>query len=166
MNKYNGINWLPKEATLTTLSNEEMSIPSIEKGKTTSAFCFIFEGKQIILLEHSNSKRGYDIPGGHLENNETALEAMEREVLEEVGCLIKNIEPVGCQVIEKLYPEEKYPDLISNQMFFKAELKEILNIDLEKDSKGIKKMSIEDFSKYLLSENKKEIIDLFNFCLN
>lgn len=165
MKKYSGISWLQKEATLTTITNEEMNNLSIEKGKTTSAFCFIFEGNQVILLEHANSKRGYDIPGGHLENNETPLEAMEREVLEEVGCLIKNIKPIGCQIIEKLYPEEKYPDLISNQMFFKAELKEILNIDLEKDSKGIKKMSIEDFSKYLLAENKIEIIDLFNFCL-
>lgn len=72
METHYNIAWLPKQATLITTSIQEvLNNKILHIGKTTSAFCFIFDKEEIILLEHANKKRGYDIPGGHLENLET-----------------------------------------------------------------------------------------------
>lgn len=39
--------------------------------------------------------RGWDIPGGHVENNETLFQTFERELLEETGC---NLLPGAIQI--------------------------------------------------------------------
>jgi len=41
----------------------------------------------------TRNERGWDIPGGHLEKGETPYGALKREVMEEVGALIKKAEP-------------------------------------------------------------------------
>ncbi len=41
------------------------------------------EGGQVVFVEHP--ERGWEIPGGHLEEDETPEEALHREVLEETG---------------------------------------------------------------------------------
>ena len=46
-----------------------------------------------LLTQHSD--RGYEFPGGKVEENETAKEAAIREVKEETGGRIKTIEYIG-----------------------------------------------------------------------
>ncbi|MDQ0231134.1 RNA deprotection pyrophosphohydrolase [Metabacillus malikii] len=46
-----------------------------------------------LLTEHSD--RGYEFPGGKVEENETALEAAIREVKEETGGTIETIDYIG-----------------------------------------------------------------------
>lgn len=56
--------------------------------------------KGIILDDQNNiallKARGhYLLPGGGVENNESGLDAIKREIMEEVGCNIDNIQEVG-----------------------------------------------------------------------
>ena len=41
------------------------------------------QGGEVVFVEHP--ERGWEIPGGHLEENETPEEALMRELLEETG---------------------------------------------------------------------------------
>jgi 8-oxo-dGTP diphosphatase len=155
--EYNNVSYLPKDSILTThdsKTNEE------EIGKSTSAFCFIFKKNKIALLKHTNKEREFDIPGGHLEEGENSLQAMKRETLEEIGCTLKDIKLLGYQVIKKDKPEKKYPDLISNQIFYYAKLKEIVTTELEEDSQGLIFMKREEFLTYL-KDKESLYLDLF-----
>ena len=58
-----------------------------DKAQVTSAHCFPLRGSRLLM---ALNPRGWDIPGGHVEPGESALEAMLREAREEV-C----IEPAG-----------------------------------------------------------------------
>ena len=49
---------------------------------------------QLIMVRHRN-RETYEIPGGHVEENETLLEAAKRELYEETGALEFDIWPVG-----------------------------------------------------------------------
>lgn len=60
-----------------------------------------------VLLVNSNndvllgySHNNYQFPGGHVEENETLVQAVNREVLEETGIELKitNIEPFACAI--------------------------------------------------------------------
>ena len=60
-----------------------------------------------VLLVNSNnevllgySHNNYQFPGGHVEQNETLIQAVNREVLEETGMDLKvtNIEPFACAI--------------------------------------------------------------------
>ena len=60
-----------------------------------------------VLLVNSNndvllgySHNNYQFPGGHVEDNETLIQAVNREVLEETGIElnVKNIEPFACAI--------------------------------------------------------------------
>ena len=56
----------------------------------TSASAIIFRENKILVVHIDNKKRKtWDIPGGHLENNESSKEALKREVCEEARVNIK-----------------------------------------------------------------------------
>lgn len=56
----------------------------------------IINSKNEILLAYSHND--YQFPGGHVEENETLIQAINREVLEETGIELNiiNIEPFAC----------------------------------------------------------------------
>ena len=62
----------------------------------TSASAIIFRENKILVVHIDNEKRKtWDIPGGHLEGNESPEEALRREVCEEARVSIKNIKLLG-----------------------------------------------------------------------
>jgi 8-oxo-dGTP diphosphatase len=82
----------------------------VKKGKVAAAMFVNNEGK--ILLQLRDNKPEIQNPdtwgfvGGHVEPNETVLEGLEREVLEEIGFNIKNPIFIKC-----------FDDCVGNDVF-------------------------------------------------
>jgi len=161
--QYTNIKWLPDNSTMDIILTDNI-IESF--GKSTSVFSFIINKKSntIILLKHADKTRGYDIPGGHVEEGESIVEALHREVMEETGAIIKNERMIGIQLIAKDKPEKLYPDLISHQVFFVAELDSLTNNELEVDSLGIIEIDIQQYHNTINSNSNIYLKELFD-CL-
>lgn len=59
--------------------------------------CLIINSKGEILLQNriKNDRPGLNLPGGHVENNETLIESVKREVKEETNLNLIKVEFVG-----------------------------------------------------------------------
>jgi len=65
-------------------------LPDFVKEELIScAFVFVFDQKRRMLMG-KHAKRGYDIPGGHVEEKEKSVDAATRELEEEVGVKIQS----------------------------------------------------------------------------
>jgi len=53
------------------------------------------EKGEILLIKNPKFGDFWTIPGGHIELDEPAEEALKREIMEETGLELKNIEPIG-----------------------------------------------------------------------
>ena len=62
-------------------------IPDAQDTLTSHCIPFTYDGK-IVAVNIIN--RGIDIPGGHIDDNETAIEAMQRETQEEAQVSVEN----------------------------------------------------------------------------
>jgi len=60
-----------------------------------SAKCIIFDDAGRIMLVQVADTGTWDFPGGHGMNSETPIDAVKREVFEEVGLKIDQIEEIG-----------------------------------------------------------------------
>jgi len=148
---YCDVPWLPKNSSMDIALCNKI-IPDIV-GKTISVFAFVFSGDNVVILEHANKDRGLEIPGGHVEPGETVFEALEREVIEEIAASIKDVEIFGAQIITKDIPEDKYPDLLSNQLFFIANLDKYEDTEVAPDSLGALEIDKYEFLDHLKENN-------------
>lgn len=86
---------------------------------TTSALGLFFQGDR--LLMSNLVRRGWDIPGGHIEAGESPEETVRRETWEETGVELGSIRLFAAQCIEILAPQPPgypYPYPVSYQVFF------------------------------------------------
>ncbi|WP_433596348.1 NUDIX hydrolase [Lysinibacillus xylanilyticus] len=123
MNNQTYVNWSGHHLKLTWLQNYR--IDDFSKVTSVHGVCF-YQGN--VLLVHVDG-RGFNFPGGHIENGETPEEAFHREALEE-GYVMGNINYIGAiEVSHEENPlfntDSKYP-LIGYQMFYSMEIQECL----------------------------------------
>jgi len=94
-----------------------------EQHLITCAFVLAFKGNELLLTNLND--RGWDIPGGHIEKGEIPEEAARRELYEETGASVDNLNYLGFEVI-KLFGEKpegyKYPFPNSYMIFYCARI--------------------------------------------
>lgn len=95
---------------------------SITNEKYTQVSGYIFNEKNELLVVKSDNT--WTIPGGHPEENETYIQTLNREVMEEACTTIKHIKYLGAvEVIEnnKTYYQLRYTAKVDNILPFKEE---------------------------------------------
>lgn len=81
-----------------------------QKDLITSVHVFAFLDNQLLFTKHP--ERDWDIPGGHIEKNETPRVALEREVYEETCVKLTNLQVFGyikIILLEKYFSTSNYP---------------------------------------------------------
>lgn len=99
------------------------SDPAPEAVTRTAFVLPLLEDGSIVMANVRKVGRGLEIPGGHIEPGEDALAAARRECIEETGCLIDDIVPIGFlrMVSEGDAPSGyRYPHPLGCQQFFAA----------------------------------------------
>ena len=83
---------------ITEIKDEDFGFNStrIETGKTRFCVRCVLLGKNNQICVIKSEKYGYmQLPGGGIENGESIIDGLKREVREEAGVLIKDIKPMG-----------------------------------------------------------------------
>jgi len=94
---------------------------TISEGKDLnwSAKCLIFDDAGRIMLVQVARSGTWDLPGGHGQNSETPIDAVKREVFEEVGLKIDQIEEIGtvkAEVLRYLFAALNFSGTFNLQM--------------------------------------------------
>ncbi|MFW6059851.1 MAG: NUDIX domain-containing protein [Phycisphaeraceae bacterium] len=116
------IAWLPQPNEVSLVLCEALPDPA----KVTSALAMAFAGDRFLMTRLH--KRGWDIPGGHVEVGETLEQAVRREVHEETGATLERLQPFAYQQIRLLGPvpaDYRYPAPESFQVFFIAQVADL-----------------------------------------
>ncbi|MFC4118248.1 NUDIX hydrolase [Nonomuraea zeae] len=115
----NTVPWIPVAHRLDLMLSSALP----PAGQTTSAFAFVADQAGRILMTCVDREgRGWDIPGGHLEPGETALDAAVRELYEETGLRLppSDLSVFAWERIELLEPppdDYRYAPLTYMAMF-------------------------------------------------
>ncbi|MFW5976744.1 MAG: NUDIX domain-containing protein [Bacillota bacterium] len=121
----------------------------------------IFNPENEILLCKSNKFDKYVIPGGHIEVGEKMEQALRREILEETGLKIYDIELISLKegVFEKGFSEKKHFIFIdfmcktdSCEVILNEEAETYVWIELE----DINEYNLDQFTRKLLKEIKNK----------
>lgn len=121
-----------------------------EKHKTPKVIvgAFIFnDNEELLLLSHKKFNNKYTCPGGHLEINESLKEGIVREVGEELGIKIKEIEQLkvgeACKLGKKYKAEDEHHVYIN----FKALLDGKQKLEICDEFKGYKWQKLDEWKK-------------------
>lgn len=131
----------------------------------TAVFCIATYDNKLVLAEHAN--RGWEIPGGHIEEGEILEDAIRREVLEETGASIQNIEQFGLKmispkspVLHRDNPKKFYPYPHSYVPYFLAEVTDLSDIPLASDISAVKLVGLAEAKELLaVGHNNDVLID-------
>lgn len=97
--------------------------------RSFAALVFPWEGDQILLCDIEN--RGWSIPSGRVEPDESSSEAACREAIEEAGAILEHTQYIGCYRITER-GEIRWADV------YVAEVRDLIELSSEFESKGRK----------------------------
>ena len=115
--------------------------------------CMIYDQEGNILIQNrTKSWCGVAFPGGHVESKESIVDSVKRELLEETGLTIDNVQLCG---IKQWFKD----DVRSICFLFKTDtFKGELKSNDEGENKWIKR---EDLSRYKLASNFEIMLQVF-----
>lgn len=116
------IPWMPVNSEARLYQTDEM--PPVDICGTAFAFAFMEERMLMTRLV----KRGWDIPGGHIEPGESPEQAVIRETIEETQVIVEPLELVGVQELEVFgsLPRDGWTTPLSTQLFYLCRVVETL----------------------------------------
>lgn len=129
----------------------------------TSCMVYVCHKNKILL---SKPERGWGLPGGHREQNESAEACAIREVYEETGIEISNLQLAGGWKIEKLrqtQSNKRYPKL-SYQLLITAKVKAIGEFNPKHES--IERIFVKPNEISSYHHNFKPHAAVFNYLAN
>lgn len=80
------------------------------------------DGSILVQLRKKNDWPGLNFPGGHVENEESIIESAKREMKEETGLDIANLEPMGYFEWNEPKKELRYVTLLFRTKNFSGEI--------------------------------------------
>jgi 8-oxo-dGTP diphosphatase len=116
------IAWMPTNSEARLYHTDEM--PPVEICGTAFTFAFIEDRMLLARLV----KRGWDIPGGHIEPGESPEQAVIRETIEETQVIVEPVELVGVQELEVFgsLPRDGWTTPLSATLFYLCRVVETL----------------------------------------
>lgn len=132
---------------------------------TKTSFVIPFLNSDHVIMAN-NRRRGFEIPGGHIEPGEILIEAAQRECLEETGYEIVDLIPIGFlkMISDGEVPSDwKYPHPISYQQFFAGEVSRWCSFEANDECKDpmafpINQLDVLNEQQQMLIRNAYEII--------
>lgn len=112
------VGYMPKPNLVEIILTDEVADARLTK---TAFIIPVFDNGDILLAFNPADNRGVEIAGGHVEEGETLEQAAVRECLEEVGCHVVDLTPIGYLRLTCLgeIPEGyRYPHPVSYQQFY------------------------------------------------
>lgn len=123
------------------MSNTEKKYPRVSAG------VFVFNDGELLLVKHKKFLNKYSLPGGKIELNETADQAAAREVKEETGLDIHDLEfmfMIDGPAMELTYGGEENHFIFLN---FAAKTKDREIIKLNDELSGYKWLNLDEWLK-------------------
>lgn len=124
---------------------------------TLTNMCMIYdkENNKVLVQDRIKSWKGISFPGGHVEDGESLIESTIREVKEETGLTISNLEPCGI-----IY---WYNDETGEKFFVFNYRTDVFNGELldETNEGSIFWVNKDDLPKLNLSEGMRERLPMF-----
>jgi 8-oxo-dGTP diphosphatase len=124
-------------------------------------------GDQWVILRLDNGR--WEIPGGTLEPDETYLETIHREVMEEAGARLLSFEPLGAWYCQSDAPQPYRPHLPHPIFYRFAGYGEIelvgkpLNPPDAEQVVSVEQVSLETAVERFRSINRADLADLYRF---
>jgi 8-oxo-dGTP diphosphatase len=96
---------------------------------------FPWHGECVLLCDIED--RGWCIPSGRVEANETSLQAVQREAVEEAGAILEHVQYIGCyRICERR--EVRWADV------YAAGVKDFVEIGMTEESKGRQLVTLDE----------------------
>ena len=122
------------------------SIP--DDARVSSCMVFVLDGNKKLLM--AKPKRGWGLPGGHMEPCETPEECCKREVFEETSVIIKNLRLIGAWKAEYVF-ESEYNKIYENpsyQLLYIADIDQIEEYRQQLEVSECEFIDVDDIEKY------------------
>ncbi|GAA0079161.1 8-oxo-dGTP diphosphatase [Clostridium sp. CTA-5] len=119
--------------------------------------CMVYdkETNRVLVQDRIKSWKGISFPGGHIEDGESIVESTIREIKEETGLTISNLEPCGIISWYNTETNDRYFVFNYKTEIFSGEL-------LEKTAEGnVFWVNKEDLLKLNLADGFKERLPMF-----